>query len=244
MDIFRQLLLPSWRNPTYSGSTGPNPFTAGTREPDWCTPVLFRAWDCHSYTQLSFLDDGNIDPQGKGFQLPLSEDHEAFEQIFETCDKRVVALKAHATYKDYDACFISMQMDWHALIERGRRLHTRRKRTGYTYITAIDAKKLAQKKWTLLRMADELKAANIQLDGYVAGEPWYHRWYQDEVLAISQIPQDCIIGSFELEEKENWWMGAEKWRDEILIPKLKQRLGLTTLPKWPSPELFKTSWHI
>ena len=119
-------------------------------------------------------------------------------------------------------------------------------REARTYITAIDARKLAQKKWNLLRMADELEVHNVELEYYVTGgAPWNHRWYQDEVLAIDQIPGDCILGTFILEDKEDWWTGATTWRDTHLIPELQRRLGfsgiLSEIFKAFPPELFKTS---
>ena len=58
-------------------------------------------------------------------------------------------------------------------------------------------------------MADELRAGNIQLEDYVTGGASHH-FYEDEVLAIHHIPEDCIVGTFRLEEKEDWNSGAIK----------------------------------
>ena len=197
------------------------------------------------------LDDGNLDLRGNGFRTYTydDDDDDALEKALDTFEKRAAALEAHATYdrkgKGCRICFISMQMDWDAVMERARRMHARQEkqgREGRTYITAIDARKLAQKKWNLLRMADELEVHNVELEYYVpGGAPWNHRWYQDEVLAIDQIPRDCILGTFILEEKEDWQTGATTWRDTRLIPELQRRLGFSEIFKAFSPELFKTS---
>ncbi len=249
MSIFHRRIVPSWRNPCHSSSIDHNPFARFCR-PSWCTPVLLRAWDRRSWSALPLLDDGNLDPQGNGFHTYVydDEDDDALEQDLDTLEKRAAALEAHATYdkkkKGYKVCFVSMQMDWDALMERARKIHNRRKELsleGYTYITAIDAQKLSQKKWNLLRMAEELEAGNIQLEHYIpGGAPWNHRWYKDEVLAIDRIPGDCILGTFRLEDKDNWQMGATSWRDEEFVPRLENLLGMTDIPGFSS-ELFMTS---
>lgn len=249
MSIFQSRIIPSWRNPYYSSSIDSHPFAREVTQPSWCTPVLLRAWDRCSWSGLPLLDDGNLDPRGSGFHTHTYDDDDALEQVLDTLEKRAAALEAHATYdkkkEGYKVCFISMQMDWDALMERARKIHNRRKDIsleGYTYITAIDAQKLSQKKWNLLRMADELEAGNIQLEGYISGgAPWNHRWYQHEVLAIDRIPGDCILGTFRLEDKVNWQTGATSWRDEELVPRLKSCLGMTGIPEGFSPELFRTS---
>ena len=243
MDIFPSRIVPSWRNPYYSRSIDSHPFAREVTQPSWCTPVLLRAWDCYSWCQLPLLDDSHLNPRAKEFCTGAFTDDNALEQALDSLDKRAAALEHHATYVDYDVCFISMQMDWHSLMNQARRLHHRecRRGAGYTYITAINARRLSQKKWKLLRMGDELKAGNIRLEHYITGgAPWQHELYKDEVLAVERIPEDCILSTFRLEDIHNWQTDATTWRDEYLIPELKKQLGWPTIPGF-SPKLFKSS---
>ena len=239
MDIFPSRITPSWRNPHYS--LDPYPYAREVTQPSWCTPVLLRAWDCFSWCQLPLLDDSHLNPQAKEFCTGTFVDDNALEQALDSLDKRAAALEHHATYLNYDVCFISMQMDWHSLMNQATRLHQRRRRAGYTYITAINAQRLSQKKWKLLRMGDELKAANIRLEQYITGSaPWQHKYYKDEVLAIERVPEDCIITTFRLEDIPNWQKDTTTWRDECLIPELQKKLDRPNTP-WFSPTLFQTS---
>lgn len=241
MSIFQSRFVPSWRNPVSTVSID-SPFLQAISQPSWCTGVLLRAWDDYSYSQMPLLPNAGSDPQrGDGFESSAFENDDVLEQELNTFDKRAVALTAHATYKHYNVCFVSMQMDWNALMVQARKRNTRRGGRGYTYITAIDAQKLAQKPWKLLRMADELEAGDLRFEHYIAGEPWRHEYYRDEVLAIHRIPRDCVLGTFRLEDKDNWQMGATTWRDEVFVPQLNEKLGLSSLPKGFAPELFKRS---
>ena len=74
------------------------------------------------------LDDGSLDPQGNGFRTTTHDD-DALEEAFQIFEKRAAALEAHATYdakrQGYNVCFISMQMDWDALIERACKISAR-----------------------------------------------------------------------------------------------------------------------
>lgn len=46
-------------------------------------------------------------------------------------------------------------------------------------------------------VADEIKANNSKLEYYVpGGVPWDDRGYQNEILAIVQIPRDRTLGTF------------------------------------------------
>ncbi len=157
-------------------------------EPDsrtWDKGTVIPTIDCHCFR--------TFDPQRDGFDSSAYENDDVLEQDLNTLDKRAAALKAHATYKNYNVCFISMQMDWNALMERARRLHSRREGRGYTCIGAIDAQKLAQKRWKLLRMADELEAGDLRFEHYIPGKPWHHEGYKDEVLTIHRIRGDCTL---------------------------------------------------
>ena len=90
-------------------------------------------------------------------------------------------------------------------------------------------------------MADELEADDIRFEHYIPGKPWHHEWYKDEVLAIHQIPRDCILGIFRLEDEYSWQTGATTWRDERLVTQLNRLLGRSSLPEEVLPELFTRS---
>ncbi|KAL8779174.1 MAG: hypothetical protein Q9213_007060 [Squamulea squamosa] len=202
----------------------------------------FFAWDTWSTSRLLILPNGELDPD-VGFETGQFETTESLKRALDVFEERAGALQAHATWVRYRVCLISMQMSWTAVMEQARKIHDRRVRrglVGYIYVTAIDARKLAQGRWKLLRMADELEVHNLELDHYISGgQPWYHRWYRDEVLAIDRIPADCILRTFRLESKMDWQSGAEVWRDKTFVPTLEEALGFSNLPRGLVPALFQ-----
>src|SRR5438034_5652820 len=108
LDIVRR-----WENPSYDevlGTTGPS-ISVTPRRPHWCTEILFRAWDMYSASQLDIKCDETSPKPAKcsGYFSAPYDPPGSFEG-------RQRALYFHATYNNYECCFISLQMSLHETI--------------------------------------------------------------------------------------------------------------------------------
>ena len=244
MSIFTSS-LESWKNPYYPPSTPsslPSSIFAQPPKPGWFTPVFLRAWDQYSPSRLQIF--GEDDLYGD-FLSPAFSAVTDFESTLDSFEKRQVRLEAHATnrYNNAEDCFVSMTTDWEEVMRHARRLHDNQRREGggYTYLTAINAEKLIENSpWKVLSMAEEMERYHVDLSWYnITGKPWEHQWYQDEILAIGSIPNNCIITTFRVEGMPDWQTGAYAWRDQTLIPHLYQQWGFVEGSPFPKPFLFK-----
>ncbi len=218
--IFHSEIARDWRNPFFPAYHAREDTISGIYatpgRPDWCTRVLFRAWDELSASRLRVQwDKATCTPVDCLGSFAVSHNPP------ESFSGRQTTLCLHATYKRYEPCFISLQMSLSETARHVHRLHDRHKGKGWTYVSVIDADILARRPWKLLRAKDELAYYGIDRRGYGRDE-----WYEDEVLAIRCIPTEAVLCTIRFENTESLDRDTRIYFEAVLHAQLGGTFGV------------------